>query len=675
MSQVQRRDSFLNEALAELDSKFMLAGYDERQAWNSLTAAEMAFITGEVRHCKSDSRYYLENYHVIKTEDNRLTTLYPLYDSQEIFFAQVIELQLEGKPVKLIILKARQLGLSTVCQGLLFQKTIFTPLCNTLIVAQDPGQSGYLFDMSRLAYDSLPWWMRPEARYESKASYLIFDRKDEKERRLSPGLQSNIWVEAQNKMTGVAVGKMLHCAHMSELSLWVEAQLLTKMIWPSLNAPDGLYFMESTARGRAHWWFPLWRQSEAGNTEWSPVFIPFYRVRKYSIPIAADERFVRTPEETALCERVQREDGFTITNEILKWRRVKMNAAIAAEGDEWGFYQEYPSNAMEAFQASGLCAFNKKKLHSLFELTCRPPLWYGEIFMRKDEKTQKVINGTFTFNKTLRRLREGDTPPPQESHGARLRIWEWPVPNAEYYIGGDVAQGIKGGDYSAAQVIRKGKGMRPDVQVAEWHGWINPYDYAEVLAALGYFYNTAGLACEANDVGRATNAELYRVLEYPNMYQFKNPDKFKNFMTDWFGWYTNSKNRTEIIAKFRKALDEDIIVLKSRDLVDECFDFSSIDGGRYEGQEGHDDRVMSMLITYYCAHDMDWAASEDAPRVDPKNDRPGADFYNTDYSPLYNHPEGLRQKMFEAQGRQNPETILYSELEGVTPEEPDWRNM
>ena len=116
----------------------------------------------------------------------------------------------QGKPVKCCVLKARQLGLSTISEGLIFHKTIFTRAVNSLIVAQDPGQSTYLFDMFLRAYDNLPWWMRPEKLFRSKGKYMVFDTAEP----ARDGLRSQIMVESANKLTGVSVGKTVRACHM-----------------------------------------------------------------------------------------------------------------------------------------------------------------------------------------------------------------------------------------------------------------------------------------------------------------------------------------------------------------------------------------------------------------------------------------------------------------------------
>ena len=267
------------------------------------------------------------------------------------------------------------------------------------------------------------------------------------------------------------------------------------------------------------------------------------------------------------------------------------------------------SNPKEAFQTSGLCAFPKKLLQQVLEGTCCKPRWFGEIYY-KSTSHKDVYNFYDPILREMGHLHKvvkGERIPPAREEGERFRVWEMPEPGAEYYIGVDVAMG-DGGDFSVVEVLRIGRGQQPDVQVAEWRGWINPTDLANVAAAIGYWYNQCEIAIEVNNEGAVTNNHIFRVLEYDPLYRWKYIDKISNFITPYFGWYTNSKTRPLIIVKGREALMEKTIILRSEDLVDEMMAFTrEEDEEKFMGRGTPDDRVMALLITRYCAHEFDYA--------------------------------------------------------------------
>ncbi len=595
---LKRANPHLNEFVQMMDEVFFEAGGSVSLAWDRIGTTEKEFMKNEIRRSIQDPRYYLENYHTIRTEQDGLKTMSPFWDSQELFYEEVMKLFRKNGKVLAQVLKARQLGLSTICEGLIFWRTLFTPTCNALIVASDIDKVDHQFEMSRLAYDCLPWWMQPEVRYEQKGRVMVFDRRDELMRKMNPGLRSNIYVEAANKSTGVARGKTIRAAHLSELATWeCGGETLTEQIFPSMNATDTMAFMESTAEGRNGFWYRWWKDTEDGKTDWHPIFIPFYKVRKYAAKIEKGEVFTPTADEEQFRAAVLKDDHFPITDEILKWRRKSIAQFVSLTGDEFGFMQEYPANSMEAFQGKGVCAFNKRLLHKMLS-ACVAPNYVGEINLELGSTIPKV---------QLRPVESGHVLHAPKTFD-RFWVWEQPDPNAVYYVAADVAQGNEGGDFSVVEVLKIGAGMEPDEQVAEWRGWINPTTFAYICAAIGYMYNTAEVSIECNAVGQVTNNEIFRVIEYDQIYRWKHLDKIKNSQTNFVGWYTNYKTREALIAKMGESVNDRSITLRSKWLIDEMMDFSYDEdgGGKAQGQATKDDRVMAMMICRYCAHDSDF---------------------------------------------------------------------
>ena len=62
---------------------------------------------------------YIENFLYIKTKDQQLTPL-ELNAAQKIIYRKINDIKQRGKPIRIIILKARQEGVSTLCEALIF---------------------------------------------------------------------------------------------------------------------------------------------------------------------------------------------------------------------------------------------------------------------------------------------------------------------------------------------------------------------------------------------------------------------------------------------------------------------------------------------------------------------------------------------------------------------------
>ena len=64
---------------------------------------------------------YIEEYLYIKTKDQRIVPL-KLNTAQKLIYQKIREVKAKGKPIRIIILKARQEGVSTLCEGLIFER-------------------------------------------------------------------------------------------------------------------------------------------------------------------------------------------------------------------------------------------------------------------------------------------------------------------------------------------------------------------------------------------------------------------------------------------------------------------------------------------------------------------------------------------------------------------------
>ena len=106
---------------------------------------------------------YIEEYLYIKTKDQRIVPL-KLNTAQKLIYQKIREVKAKGKPIRIIILKARQEGVSTLCEGLIFEKTARYENTNSLIIAHEPESTGEIFAMSKLFYDMLPQNLKPMRR-------------------------------------------------------------------------------------------------------------------------------------------------------------------------------------------------------------------------------------------------------------------------------------------------------------------------------------------------------------------------------------------------------------------------------------------------------------------------------------------------------------------------------
>ena len=149
-----------------------------------------------------------------------------------------------------------------------------------------------------------------------------------------------------------------------------------------------------------------------------------------------------------------------------------------------------------------------------------------------------------------------------------LKIWRRPERNRKYVIPADVAEGVKGGNFSAAHVLD----LESFEQVAVWHGLEEPYQFGRILFNMGEFYNCALLAPERNNNGISV-IDYLRTNSYPRLYRMQKFDYQVMDETERLGWMTNAHTRPLIIDALKESVRSNSIVLNDADTLAELRTF------------------------------------------------------------------------------------------------------
>lgn len=604
-----RADPLINDAIEALDQRLAQAkrslpkaSDDERKAyaWSLLSTVEMDFVRGEIFRCSTNRIYYLNNYHVIQPEGGVLTCMTSLFDHQWMIEELLVKLIRERGHAYMVILKSRQTGGTEYCNGVMCKRTFFLPNSFTLTIAQNPRTVGWVQRKVNVAYDNLPWWMRPEKQYHTKGEYLEFNRKDESQRSTDPGLGTVLVTTHEGETGGIAIGKTIRSLHMTECGKWPASDIFTSDIKPSLkNSPDPIVFAESTAFGTNSFLHDIWEAAmddTDDDCDWVPLFLPAYRdPRNRRVISLRQQPFTLTDDEKKIQTRVQVEENFTIPAEFWNFRRRGIKDSIAESGYPYGHLEAYPITAREAFQSSGYSAFARHKLDQQ-ESNIRRPLWIGEITFQGRGAIPK-LHLEYMLDQAGRY--RNITLPHRGTIGGRLYLWEQPATNAIYYIGGDAGEGI-GQDYSVGEILKAGFLNEPDVQVGEWVGNDEPPEaFGRILYALGYYFNRCEIAVEYNGPGRSTADYLLNQLEYPAIYIPRRTDHFKGQIATFAHWQTTSKTKPLLKNKMNETLLEDGILIQSEYLLDQLRACEA-EGESFSALEGNDDAALAMVICLYC---------------------------------------------------------------------------
>ena len=502
---------------------------------------------------------YIENCLKIKTKSGTVVP-FRLNDAQRKLYAVAKRQQDAGKPVRLIILKARQLGFSTLTEGLIFHACATRKNVNALIVAHSEDATANLFRMSKLFYDELPAPVKPMLR-ASNAQELVFENpsKLRSEREARPGLRSRIRCATAGGR-GIGRSDTLQCVHLSEYAFWPDgadgkASTLAGILQAVPSLPGTMVVIESTANGFEDF-KERWDAAVAGENDFEPVFFAWFENPDYSMPVVPGTEW--TPEEREL------RDAYRLTDEQLQWRRWCIANNCGGSLDM--FRQEYPASPGEAFLHSGTGVFDNE-----------------QIVLRLERLPSPAGRGEFTDGEWT------------ESETGAITLYELPEEGVPYVLGGDTAG--EGSDYFTAIVIDNVSGRI----AAKLRQKYSEPEYVRQIYALGRFYNDALVAIE-------TNFSTYPVMklqemEYPNQYSREREDTYTRQMKKSYGFRTDRQSRPRAIANLVEVFSSHPEWFTDRELLEEMLTFCYNEDHRPEALAGkHDDLVMGAAITYAVRH-------------------------------------------------------------------------
>lgn len=242
----------------------------------------------------------------------------------------LLERQLrETGKVRALLLKGRQMGMSTYVQGRFYHKVSLNRGRQAFILTHEQDATDTLFAMTERYHQNVP----PNFRFalgKSNAKEMNFEGRDAGYAVATAG--------------GKAVGrsKMAHIFHGSEVAFWPNAKKHMAGVFQIVpNMAGTEIILESTANGYDEVFFPAWQRAEAGDSEYLAIFTPWFWDDDYRLKVPEGYEFSAEDRDY---QRLH-----SLDDDQLFWRRVKIDDELL--GDETLFQQEYPATSAEAFVA------------------------------------------------------------------------------------------------------------------------------------------------------------------------------------------------------------------------------------------------------------------------------------------------------------------------------------
>ena len=502
-----------------------------------------------------NTKQYIEQYVKIRDKAGNIID-FIINEPQQRLYDIIKKLKKEKKPIRIVILKARQMGFSTLTESILFKETTTKFNVNTGIITHQDEATTNLFNMSKRIYDYLPDEMKPALK-NSNAKELIFDNEQ------GTGLKSKIkCMTAGGK--GVGRSDTFNNLHISELAFWPgdKKVTLTGLLQAVPNLSNTIVIIESTANG-FEYFKEIWDKAVKGENDFIPLFVGWNELREYAMPYTG---FELTLDEKEL------QIKYNLTLEQLSWRRwcIKNNCG----GDIETFKQEYPINPFEAFISTGSCYFNKEIIiNRIKEIENNQPLKVGYFSYTFNENKISNINWC-------------------DDEKGYIKIYKDVEKGHPYVLGGDTAG--EGSDNFTGLVIDNSSGK----QVATLKKELDEDEYARQMYCLGMYYNTALIGIENNYSTYPT--KKIKEYRYPKIYLREIEDNIAEKIQDKFGFVTNKATRPIILSILKEILRDNANWINDVEILKEALVFIKNEKGRPEAQLGeHDDLIMGLAITYY----------------------------------------------------------------------------
>ncbi|MBQ2703203.1 MAG: terminase [Alistipes sp.] len=571
---------------------------------------------------KEDFCFWAATYVYIKNKGGGEDVLFRLTRPQRRFVARLEKKRRAGKPIRIVLLKARQWGGSTTSQlYMAWLQLVHKVGLNSLIIAHQGMASDEIKDMFDRMIKSYPTSLLYEmgAQYDENESKFVGVGKSGAIHRV-PQRNCKIKLGTAERPDSCRGGdyNLVHC---SEVGIWKKTDgkspedIVRSACSGILLEPYTMIVYESTANGTGNFFQREYDAAKRGQSQFEAMFVSWFDIDQYSMPIEDVETFatnlwLNRNNENANSNREESgrylwwlwEKGATL--EAINWyiqERSKYN-------DHGQMASEYPSDDVEAFVHSGARVFDRYKVE-LLRGACKAPKYIGDVYGDADTGEDCLKNLRFSED------RQG-------------LLWVWSLPEIDenvkvvnrYLAIVDIGGRSKKADWSVITVIDRMfmmEGGKPAI-VAQWYGHIDMDLLAWKSAQIAAFYDNALLVIESNtaetkdrerNVDGDQSAYILNQIKgvYDNLYARKQSEEdIKQKAPRKLGFHTNTRTKPMIISTLVKMVRESGYVERDERCLDEYLTYEK-KGSVYAAIAGkHDDLLMTRAIgLHICYYEMD----------------------------------------------------------------------
>lgn len=604
------------------------------------TGHELTFdeVTNQlfITRCERDPSFAFYTCFRIKSKTEGRMIPFQLNFAQRTVLAVLEDMRMADVPIRIVLLKARQWGGSTLVQLYMAWIQIFVKEgWYSVVIAQTKDTAKRIKAMYKKVLDDFPAFIFDAeklqfAPYEHSASdSIITDAKGNK-------VRDNVITVASYENYESTRGMDYALAHFSEVAYWRTTpgkdanEVITNIDGGLLNVPLTMEVAESTANGMEGYFYNEYKLAKEGKSNRRAVFIPFFYIendmkkfrdqtqkRNFARELIAN-RFSTTPPNEAeesgeyLYQLWQKGASLEHINWYIEKRKSFHDHAQMAS--------EAPSDDIECFKFSGNRVFSIYHIDTMREMYCTPPVFRGDI----------ADNGTAS---ALTSNPAGD-----------LQIWKHPdqlKTTNQYIVSVDVGGRSEKADYSVITVVNRFPIRLPNGKlevVARWRGHLRYDLMARKAMAIAKYYKNALLVFESNTFDRK-QAEANEYVEqgdhirgilneigdeYSNLYMRSatDPEDIRQGIYKKIGFQTNRKTKQDMVDNFIVTFEDGHFIDPDKEFYSEIAIYEQRPDGSYgniAGRDNHDDILMTDMIAALVSNDMPMPDiikdSDNAPRI------------------------------------------------------------
>ena len=612
---------------------------------------EMSTRLDRVR-CRYDFPFWAAKYVYIKCKGGGDDCLFRLTYPQRLFVARLEELRLAGRPIRLVLLKARQWGGSTTSQlYMAWLQLLHCTGLNSLIIAHQCLASDEIKDM----FD------RMIRQYPVGLLYAPGEKFKETEKKLvTVGRTGGIFRVPQRNCKikiGTAErpnscrGGDYNLVHLSEVGLWRATDdkkpedIVRSACAGVVYKPMTMIVYESTANGVGNFFHKEYVDARDNpRSQFRAMFVSWYEIENNQLPLTFDALYTMdipydkssdTPLSAFarwLCQRRECEVEPSNREESGAYLWWLWQKGATLEGIHWYIMErakhsshgsmaaECPTDDREAFVNSGASVFDMYRVEAL-RPSCRKPLYVGEVVGMADAPMMSVPSPDIITDLHFVPDKQGC-------------LWVWALPDCalcdkradvpmiahRYLTVVDVGGRSDKADWSVIVVIDRLlmiDGGRPAV-VAQWRGHCDIDILAWKAAQIAAYYDESLLVIESNtletrDAERMVEGDQSQFIlnqirnVYPNLYARRQSEEdVKRGLPRKYGFHTNVSTKPMIISTLVKMVREGLYTERDERCLNEYLVYERRRNGSYGAISGeHDDLLMTRAIgLHICFYEM-----------------------------------------------------------------------